>query len=163
MKILHVITSMRTGGAEKLVCDMLPLMRDQGHQVELAVFDGTPGHLLESVRQHGITVHIFGHGLKSIYNPQHINKLKSTIGGGQHCPFPQHIGPAVHRTRSSGRNHTRNHRAQHRQPPTPPTTAAASGYPALSPIQSHSLLQRSCGIISAQLSRAGIRRPHKRD
>lgn len=71
---------MRTGGAEKLVCDMLPLMRDQGHQVELAVFDGTPGHLLESVRQHGITVHIFGHGLKSIYNPQHINKLKSTIG-----------------------------------------------------------------------------------
>ncbi len=72
---------MRTGGAEKLVCDMLPLMRDQGHQVELAVFDGTPGHLLESVRQHGITVHIFGYGLKSIYNPQHINKLKSTIGG----------------------------------------------------------------------------------
>ncbi|MDE5989070.1 MAG: hypothetical protein K2H17_06705 [Duncaniella sp.] len=81
MKILHVITSLRTGGAEKLVCDMLPLMRDQGHEVELAVFDGTPSHLLESVRQQGITTHAFGLGLKSAYNPQHINKLKSTIGG----------------------------------------------------------------------------------
>lgn len=81
MKILHVITSLRTGGAEKLVCDMLPLMRDEGHTVEVAVFDGTPTHLLTSLKEHGISIHILGMGLKSAYNPLHINKLTLLMGG----------------------------------------------------------------------------------
>ncbi len=41
MKILHVITSLYTGGAEKLMVDLLPRMRTEGHQVELCIFDGT--------------------------------------------------------------------------------------------------------------------------
>lgn len=40
MKILHVITSLETGGAEKLMVDLLPRMREQGNQVELCAFDG---------------------------------------------------------------------------------------------------------------------------
>lgn len=81
MKILHIITSLRTGGAEKLVRDMLPLMRDEGHTVEVAVFDGTPTHLLTSLKEHGISIHILGIGLKSAYNPLHIKKLTSLMGG----------------------------------------------------------------------------------
>lgn len=81
MKILHVITSLRTGGAEKLVCDLLPIMRDYGHTVELAVFDGTPTHLLTALKEQNITVHILGKGLRSIYNPLNINYLKSLLGG----------------------------------------------------------------------------------
>lgn len=38
MKILHVITSLSTGGAEHLLVDMLPRLRDMGHTVEVAVF-----------------------------------------------------------------------------------------------------------------------------
>ena len=41
MKILHVITSLYTGGAEKLMVDLLPRMQKKGHQVELCIFDGT--------------------------------------------------------------------------------------------------------------------------
>ena len=41
MKILHVITTLYTGGAEKLMVDLLPRMKQAGHKVELCVFDGT--------------------------------------------------------------------------------------------------------------------------
>ena len=41
MKILHVITSLRTGGAEHLMVDLLPRLRGLGNEVELLVFDGT--------------------------------------------------------------------------------------------------------------------------
>ena len=39
MKILHVITSLRTGGAEKLMVDLLPRMKERGHEVDLCVFN----------------------------------------------------------------------------------------------------------------------------
>lgn len=81
MKILHVITSLRTGGAEKLVCDLLPIMRDYGHTVELAVFDGTPTHLLTTLKEQNIKVHILGKGLRSIYNPLNITRLRALSGG----------------------------------------------------------------------------------
>ena len=41
MKILHVITSLRTGGAEKLMVDLLPRLRNLGNDLELLIFDGT--------------------------------------------------------------------------------------------------------------------------
>ena len=41
MKIIHVITSLRIGRAEKLMVDLLPRLRDLGYNVELLLFDGT--------------------------------------------------------------------------------------------------------------------------
>ena len=41
MKILHFITSLRTGGAERLVCDLTPRLRDMGNEVEVLLMDGT--------------------------------------------------------------------------------------------------------------------------
>lgn len=46
MKILHVITSLRTGGAEHLLVDLLPRLRDKGNDVELLLFDGTVLHFM---------------------------------------------------------------------------------------------------------------------
>jgi len=34
MKILQVITSLHTGGAEKLIVDIAPLLRSHGHDVD---------------------------------------------------------------------------------------------------------------------------------
>ena len=34
MKVLHVITSLRTGGAEKLMVDLLPRMKQKGYEVD---------------------------------------------------------------------------------------------------------------------------------
>jgi hypothetical protein len=40
MKILEVITSLKTGGAENLVSELVPLMNDETHQVDVLLFDG---------------------------------------------------------------------------------------------------------------------------
>ena len=40
MKILQIITSLRIGGAEKLITDMVPLFIKEGHTVDVLLFDG---------------------------------------------------------------------------------------------------------------------------
>ena len=78
MRILHVITSLRTGGAEKLMVDLLPRLRDLGHEVELCVFDGlrTPFYeALEAKGIHVIPLHVGG----SVYDPRNIFLLISLI------------------------------------------------------------------------------------
>jgi glycosyltransferase involved in cell wall biosynthesis len=41
MKILQVITSLKTGGAENLVSELVPLMNDENHQTDVLIFDGS--------------------------------------------------------------------------------------------------------------------------
>lgn len=47
MKILHVITSLDTGGAERLMVDLLPLLKERGHDVGLLLFNGADAPLKE--------------------------------------------------------------------------------------------------------------------
>ncbi len=74
MKILHVITSLRTGGAEKLMVDLLPRLRDLGNEVELLVFDGTRTPFYEQLEAEGIKIQALRIG-GSVYNPLNIFKL----------------------------------------------------------------------------------------
>lgn len=74
MKILHVITSLRTGGAEKLMVDLLPRLRDKGHQVDLLIFDGTETPFRRDVEAAGIKVYDLGIG-GSVYSPMRLLKL----------------------------------------------------------------------------------------
>lgn len=74
MKILHVITSLYTGGAEKLMVDLLPRVREQGHHVELCAFDGTRTPFFEQLEKEGIKIHWFHEG-GSVYNPLNIYRL----------------------------------------------------------------------------------------
>ena len=79
MKILHVITSLRTGGAEHLMVDLLPRLRDLGNEVELLVFDGTRTAFYEELEQKGIIIHYFGI-VGNVYHPRNIFKLRKFIG-----------------------------------------------------------------------------------
>lgn len=73
MKILQVITSLQTGGAEMLVCQMTLRLRELGHQVDVCVFNGVETQLLGQLREHkDVKVHVLGH---SYYNPWYIVKL----------------------------------------------------------------------------------------
>lgn len=72
MRILHVITSLRTGGAEKLMVDLLPRLRDKGHEVELCVFDGTRTPFMDRLEEQGIKMHKL---TKSMYSPVNVIKL----------------------------------------------------------------------------------------
>jgi glycosyltransferase involved in cell wall biosynthesis len=74
MKILQVITSLHVGGAEKLIVDMVPLYREQGHQVDVLLFDGTETPFKKRLRDKGVTIYEFGKG-GSVYNPLYIFKL----------------------------------------------------------------------------------------
>jgi glycosyltransferase involved in cell wall biosynthesis len=73
MKILQVITSLQTGGAEMLVCQMTLRLRELGHQVDVCVFNGVETQLLGQLREHrDVKVYILGH---SYYNPWYIVRL----------------------------------------------------------------------------------------
>lgn len=74
MKILHVITSLQTGGAEKLMVDLLPRLKQMGHEVELCVFDGTKTSFYEQLEATGVPIHPLSIG-ESVYNPIHIFRL----------------------------------------------------------------------------------------
>lgn len=78
MKILHVITSLRTGGAEKLMVDLLPRLKARGHDVELLLFDGTETPFRQEIEAKGIKVFDLGIG-GSVYSPIRLIKLTSII------------------------------------------------------------------------------------
>ncbi len=74
MKILHVITSLRTGGAEKLMVDLLPRLKQKGLDVELLLFDGTDTPFRRDAEAAGIKVHDLGIG-GSVYSPLRLFRL----------------------------------------------------------------------------------------
>lgn len=57
MRILQVITSLRTGGAEKLVTDMIPLFMEKGHQVDVVIFDGSDSIFKKRLRGEGVRIY----------------------------------------------------------------------------------------------------------
>lgn len=81
MKILHVITSLRTGGAERLMVDLLPLLAQKGHQVHLLLFDGTRTPFFEMLESKGITIYSLGKGEQAMHNPLLIFKLRKFLKG----------------------------------------------------------------------------------
>lgn len=84
MKILHIITSLYTGGAEKLMVDLLPRMKGVGHDVELCVFCGDRTPFYEQLEEYGIKIHSFYAGMKHLYNPLNIYKLYWLIHTNQY-------------------------------------------------------------------------------
>ena len=78
MKILQVITSMHIGGAEKLVTEITPLLKDRGYQVDVLLFDGTCTSFKLALQKKGIRIFEFSKG-GSVYNPLYILKLFSFL------------------------------------------------------------------------------------
>ena len=74
MKILQVITSLLTGGAEKLISEISPMLRDKGHQVDVCAFDGSETAFKQNIIDKGIKVYSFGYKC-NVYNPLFILKL----------------------------------------------------------------------------------------
>lgn len=74
MKILHVITSLQTGGAEKLMVDLLPRLKEKGYEVDLLLFDGSDTPFRRQAEAAGIRVMHTRIG-GSVYNPINLIKL----------------------------------------------------------------------------------------
>jgi len=74
MKILHVITSLQTGGAETLVVNLMPRFKALGHEVGVAVFNAGNTPLMERLEKECPECKIYKFGT-SYYNPWYIVKL----------------------------------------------------------------------------------------
>ena len=74
MKLLHVITSLHTGGAETLIVNLMPRFKALGHEVGVVVFNGERTALMERLEQECPECRIYSLG-KSYYNPWYIVKL----------------------------------------------------------------------------------------
>jgi glycosyltransferase involved in cell wall biosynthesis len=74
MKILQVINSLNTGGAEKLLLESLPLYKAQDISVELLLLNDQGSHFFKKIQNHKyLKVHILSS--YSIYNPINIFKI----------------------------------------------------------------------------------------
>ena len=79
MKILHIITSLRIGGAERMVSELLPRLCNRGHDVELLLFDGTRSSLYDHVENEGVAIHTLGKGTMQMWNPLHVFRLRKFL------------------------------------------------------------------------------------
>jgi glycosyltransferase involved in cell wall biosynthesis len=80
MKILQVITSLYTGGAEKLIVDIVPRLQELGNEVDVCLFDGMNTPFREQLEAHGCRIYSFSYG-GQVYNPLYIPKLWKLMRG----------------------------------------------------------------------------------
>ncbi|MGM8362793.1 glycosyltransferase family 4 protein [Flavobacterium sp. ARAG 55.4] len=68
MKILHIINNLATGGAEKLILETLPLLKERGIAVDLLVLDDTEYPYLKQLKSLNCCT-IYSIGKSFVYNP----------------------------------------------------------------------------------------------
>ena len=78
MKILHVISTLQTGGAEHLMVDLLPALRDLGNEVELLLINGQKTPFYKELESKGIIIHKLQENGR-MYSPSHIFKVKKYL------------------------------------------------------------------------------------
>lgn len=76
MRILHVITSLRTGGAERLVAELVKRLYKAGDEVAVLLFDETRTPLVEELEKDGVPIFALGRGAQAMHNPLLLLKLR---------------------------------------------------------------------------------------
>ncbi len=74
MKILQVINSLATGGAEKLLLETLPLYRKKGIEMDILVLNGTDTSFMKQLKALNCCA-VYSLGIASVYNPLLIFKI----------------------------------------------------------------------------------------
>ena len=76
MRILHVITSLYTGGAERLMVDLLPRLCDNGkNQVDLLLINGVDTPFKTIIQERGIKVFALS-STNDVYHPRNIIRMR---------------------------------------------------------------------------------------
>jgi len=93
VKVLHVINSLRSGGAEKLLEDLLPRMNGQeGVQIEVLLLTDKGNVFDKGLREAGIPIYVVP--LKSVYNPLNVFYLRRHILKNKYDIVHVHLFPA---------------------------------------------------------------------
>lgn len=71
MRVLQIINSLSTGGAEKLILESIPLYHQQGIEVDLFLLDKRETPFLKQLKDRNVCSILFS-PIKNVYNPLHI-------------------------------------------------------------------------------------------
>jgi len=93
MKILHVINNLASGGAEKLLTDVLPKMKEQGHEVAVAISNGELNVETYEVVLQSHEIEVINYK-SSFYNPLLIFKMIKTLRKGKYDIVHAHLFPS---------------------------------------------------------------------
>jgi glycosyltransferase involved in cell wall biosynthesis len=74
MKILHVITSLTTGGAENLVSELVPALNCESLQVDVLLFNGEDTPFKKKLEKNNIKIISFGEN-PNVYSIKNLFKL----------------------------------------------------------------------------------------
>lgn len=78
MKVLQIIDSLATGGAEKLILDSVPLYRKAGIEMDLLVLKDDDYSFMKALKDRDCCkIYVLGKG--SVYNPAHIFKIAKIL------------------------------------------------------------------------------------
>ena len=69
---------MKTGGAEHLMVDLLPILRDKGNEIHLLLFDGTDTPFKEQLQNSGIRIFELGRN-SNVYDIRNLFKLRKYL------------------------------------------------------------------------------------
>jgi glycosyltransferase involved in cell wall biosynthesis len=74
LKIVHIINSLATGGAEKLLLETLPLYKEKGIHIDVVVLNGFEHPFMRKLQSLKCCT-IFSLGSQSVYNPVNVLKI----------------------------------------------------------------------------------------
>jgi glycosyltransferase involved in cell wall biosynthesis len=95
LKVLYIINSLATGGAERLLIEMVPRLAEKGLTTDVFLLDGTKHPFLEALQQHK-NIRIFTAKSSSIYNPFIIVEIISFLK--KYDLIHVHLFPALYWT-----------------------------------------------------------------
>jgi len=92
VKVLHIIPSLKAGGAEKLLSDLLVSLKISGLDVELMLLDGVDARFLGQVTESGIPVEISK--IKDCYSARQIREIRKVVRDSHPDIVHTHLFPA---------------------------------------------------------------------
>lgn len=97
MRILHIITSLELGGAEKLLSELIPLQKRTGYDVELMVLSDVNPVFKKEIMERGVNVYISKYNSKK--SPMNILGIIEKIREGNYDIVHAHLVHAQYWTR----------------------------------------------------------------
>lgn len=95
MKVLHVINSLYTGGAERLLVDSLPLYASNGIDVDLFLLTGADAPFLKELRR-SFTGNIYISKANSLYSVKQLTEISNCIKKGYYDIIHGHLFPVLY-------------------------------------------------------------------
>lgn len=97
MKILHVITSLELGGAEKLLTELLPAQKKLGHDIELMILSDINAVFKKDLEEKEIEIYVSKYNSKK--SPLNIFEINKKIKAGNYDIVHVHLVHAQYWTR----------------------------------------------------------------